>query len=54
MTDTSAIYNTISHNIDVYNLTGEQVLQLFTNYHGLQILDNDFLNFVNQELGIDY
>lgn len=54
MNDTQAIYNTLDHIISTYELSGEQVLQLFTNFHGLQILSDDFLNFVNTELDLDY
>ena len=29
------------------------LVELFVNYHGTQILDSDFIEFINQELGIE-
>lgn len=30
-------------------LSGEEVAQLFTNYSGLQVLDDDFYEFIENE-----
>lgn len=39
-----AIYNALE------NLTGEEVLRLFTNWHGTQILDDEgFAQFIEDE-----
>lgn len=34
-------------------LTGEFVFQLFVNWLGLQIIDDDFFDFVCEEVGYD-
>ena len=34
-------------------LDSEFIVDLFLNYHGTQILDIDFMEFINQELGIE-
>lgn len=31
------------------NLTGEDVLQLFTNWYGMSLLDEDFAEFIEDE-----
>ena len=31
------------------NLSSEEVLQLFTNWHGTQLLTNDFFEFIEEE-----
>lgn len=36
-------YNTFVEIINDYNLSGEDVLQLLTDYHGTQLLDRDFM-----------
>ena len=51
--NTSANYETVVDYINEYNLTGEQVLDLLTNYHGLQIMTNDFVEYTKDELGIN-
>jgi len=35
--------------MEANNMTAEDVAQLFTNYHGTQLLTDDFIEFVEQE-----
>ena len=51
--NTSANYETVVDYINEYNLTGEHVLDLLTDYHGLQIMTNDFVEYTKDELGIN-
>lgn len=50
MNDTSKNYNILSEYIDKFNLTAEQVLNLFVNYHGMQLMSDDFTQFINDEI----
>lgn len=50
MNDTSKNYDILANMISDLNLSGDQILQLFTNYHGLQIMTDDFIQFVNDEI----
>ena len=52
MNDTTKNYEIVSKLIEDYNLTPDQILQLFTNYNGLQIMTDDFVQFVNDEIGL--
>ena len=36
-------YDKMVEIIEKYNLSGEDVLQLFTDYHGLQLMSDDFI-----------
>ena len=36
------------------DMTGEQVLQLLTDYHGMQLLDYGFMEFLNDEGIIEF
>ena len=37
----------------IEDMHGEEVLRLFCNYHGTQLLSDDFVSFVKFELGIE-
>ena len=52
--DTTKNYSDILDIINECSMTSEDVLQLFTNYHGLQIMTDDFKEFVEVETGISY
>lgn len=49
MNDTSKNYDILATMIDDLNLTAENILQAFTNYHGMQLMTDDFMQFVNDE-----
>lgn len=44
-------YDTLADLIDMELITSEQVLDLFTNWHGLQSLTDEFMEFVQDETG---
>lgn len=50
MNNTSKNYETFSDMINDLGLTAEQVLKLFTEYHGLQLMTDDFIEFINNEI----
>lgn len=49
MNDTSKNYDILATMIDDLNLTAENILQAFTNYHGMQLMTDDFMQFINDE-----
>ena len=48
-TEEDNYYEKLEEIIKANNLSGEEVLQLFTNYHGLQLLDDGFMEFIADE-----
>ena len=42
-TNTTDNYEVMAQIIDTYNLSGTEVLDLLTDWHGLQLLDFDFM-----------
>lgn len=49
--DTNENYTTMETIIADYGLSGEDVLRYLTDWHGLQLLDKDFMdNLINCEL----
>lgn len=53
MNDTQKNYETLSEVIKTNNISAEELLDAFTNWHGLQILSDDFMEFLEEE-GIVY
>lgn len=49
MDTTTKNYRILKSYIDDLHLSAEDMLNLFTNYHGLQIMTDDFMQFVNDE-----
>ncbi len=49
MNNTTLNYEVVENIITDYNLTAIDVLNLFTNYNGLQIMTDDFVEFVQKE-----
>ena len=49
MNNTTKNYETLVDMIENLNLTAEEIVQLFTNYHGMQLIEDDFIEFVNNE-----
>ena len=52
-TDTSENFNTMEKLIDEYNLDANDILQYFTDWHGLQLLDQNFMENLFEELGVE-
>lgn len=50
MNNTSKNYETFADMINDLGLAAEQVLKLFTEYHGLQLITDDFIEFINNEI----
>lgn len=53
MNNTQKNYETLSKAIKTNNISVEELLDAFTNWHGLQLLDDDFMEFLEEE-GIIY
>lgn len=49
MNDTQRNYDILSEAIKTNNISAEELLDAFTNLHGLQILDDDFMEFLEDE-----
>lgn len=43
-------YDTLAEMIKMDLINAEQVLNLFVNWHGLESLTNDFMEFVKEEI----
>lgn len=46
-------YNTFVEIIKTYALTGEEVLQLITDWHGLQLLTDEFMDNLKEVEGYE-
>ena len=53
MNDTQRNYETLLEAIKTNNISAEELLDAFTNWHGLQLIDDDFMEFLEDE-GIIY
>ena len=53
MNDTQKNYETLSEAIRENGISAEELLNAFTNWHGMQILSDDFMEFLEEE-GIIY
>ena len=51
--DTSENWDTMIELISEYNLDAEDILQYLTDWHGLQLLDSNFMENLFEELGIE-
>lgn len=52
--DTAKNYNTMEELIEDYNLTAHDILDYFTDWHGLQLLSESFMrNLIEVELGLE-
>ena len=49
MNDSKTNYNEVSELIEELNLTGIDVLNLFTDYQGMQVMTDNFTQFVKDE-----
>lgn len=49
MNDTKKNYNILLEAIKTNNISAEDLLDAFTNCHGLQLLDDDFIEFLKYE-----
>nr|DAU50848.1 MAG TPA: Sporulation inhibitor A [Caudoviricetes sp.] len=49
MNDTQKNYNILLDAIKTNNISAEDLLDAFTNWHGLQLLDDDFIEFLKDE-----
>lgn len=47
--DGQKAYELVSEAVAINEMTGIEVLDLFTNYHGLQILEEGFIEHIEQE-----
>ena len=46
-------YNTFVEIIETYSLTGEDVLRLVTDWHGLQLLTDEFMDNLKEVEGYE-
>lgn len=53
MNDTQKNYETLLEVIKANNISAEELLDAFTNWHGLQLIDDDFMEFLEDE-GYEY
>lgn len=51
--DTSENWDTMIELISEYNLDAEDILQYLTDWHGLQLLDSNFMENLFEELGFE-
>ena len=51
--DTSENWDTMVELISEYNLDAENILQYLTDWHGLQLLDQNFMENLFEELGVE-
>lgn len=49
MNDTQNNYSILLEAIKTNNISAEDLLDAFTNWHGLQLLDDDFIEFLKDE-----
>lgn len=49
MNDTQRNYETLLEAIKANNISAEELLDAFTNWHGLQLIDDDFMEFLEYE-----
>lgn len=49
MNDTQRNYETLLEAIKTNNISAEELLNAFTNWHGLQLIDDDFMEFLEDE-----
>lgn len=49
MNDTQRNYETLLEAIKTNNISAEELLDAFTNWHGLQLIDDDFVEFLEDE-----
>ena len=49
MNDTQRNYETLLEAIKTNNISAEELLDAFTNWHGLQLIDDDFMEFLEDE-----
>lgn len=49
MNDTQRNYETLLEAIKTNNISAEELLDAFTNWHGLQLIDDDFMEFMEDE-----
>ena len=52
--DTVKNYEKLTFLLELFTLSNNEILDLFTNYQGMQILTDDFIQFVCDEIGADY
>lgn len=49
LNDTQKNYSTLLEAIETNNISAEELLNAFTNWHGLQLIDDDFIEFLEDE-----
>lgn len=49
MNDTKKNYNILLEAIKTNNISADDLLDTFTNWHGLQLLDDDFIEFLKDK-----
>jgi hypothetical protein len=49
MNDTQKNYNILLEAIETNNISAEELLDAFTNWHGLQLIEDDFIEFLKDE-----
>lgn len=49
MNDTQKNYNILLEAIKTNNISAEELLDAFTNWHGLQLIEDDFIEFLKDE-----
>lgn len=49
MNNTIENYNVIEQAIEENNISALEVLNAFVNWHGMQLLDDDFVEFLREE-----
>lgn len=49
MNDTQRNYETLLEAIKTYNISAEELLDAFTNWHGLQLFSDEFMEFLKDE-----
>lgn len=49
MNDTQRNYETLLEAIRTNSISAEELLNAFTNWHGLQLIDDDFMEFLEDE-----
>jgi hypothetical protein len=49
LNDTQRNYETLLEAIKTNDIGAEELLDAFTNWHGLQLIDDDFMEFLEDE-----
>ena len=49
MNDTQRNYETLLEAIKTDNISAEELLDTFTNWYGLQLIDDEFMEFLKDE-----